>query len=472
MRIGVFPHLRSRLSCLIVGNRTAQRDSFFADDECQSVTSFQNEDQQSKNPQPKKTAEGLHRQLAWMRALCEVDRKFLASLDLQRVTAALLETVVRLYPGSTAAVWLLDSTTSRLKAVASRNLEEPECRVVAENESLRFAWEVFEKRRPLIITDLDAHSRTGAIKFLHEHGLASYFGMPLLSRHQIIGVLAVYTRASRCFTEQELEFLTMLANQAAMAVQNARLYQRTREQSVELRRANIALAKSNRTKSDLLSVMSHEFRTPLNLIMGYAGMLKEGCLGEISEEQQRALERILTSSDDLLALVVRLLQAAGIEANDVPLKCEEVVLSRMFSQIKENLRLPYEKELELVWDYPTDLPVVMTDGEKLKHVLHNLIDNAVKFTDRGQIKVSSRALPEDKKIEFEIRDTGVGIPDEALSAVFEKFHQLDSSVTRPYAGLGLGLYIAKEFTELLGGELSVSTELGKGSTFTIALPVG
>jgi signal transduction histidine kinase len=264
----------------------------------------------------------------------------------------------------------------------------------------------------------------------------------------------------------------MLGNQAAMAVQNARLYQRTREQSGELRRTNSALAKSNRTKSDLLSVMSHEFRTPLNLIMGYAGMLKEGCLGEISAEQQKALGRILTSSDDLLALVVRLLQATGIEANDVPLKCEEVVLSHLLAQIKANLRLPCEKELELVWDCPADLPVVMTDGEKLKHVLHNLIDNAVKFTDRGQIKVSSRAFPEDKKIEFEIRDTGVGIPDEALCAVFEKFHQLDSSVTRPYAGLGLGLYIAKKFTELLGGELSVSTELGKGSTFTIALPVG
>jgi signal transduction histidine kinase len=125
-----------------------------------------------------------------------------------------------------------------------------------------------------------------------------------------------------------------------------------------------------------------------------------------------------------------------------------------------------------VWDYPLNLPNIKTDGEKLKYVLRNLIDNAVKFTDCGQIKVSSRALPENKKVEFEIRDTGVGIPSEALPAVFDKFQQLDSSVTRTYAGLGLGLYIAKKFTELLGGELSVSTEVGKGSTFTVALPVG
>jgi signal transduction histidine kinase len=294
----------------------------------------------------------------------------------------------------------------------------------------------------------------------------------MLSRDKIIGVLALYTRAPRDFSEHEVEFLTTLANQAAMAVQNAQLYHRTLEQSAELHRANVSLEKSNRTKADLLSVMSHEFRTPLNLIMGYAGMLKEGCLGEISQEQQKALERILTSSDDLLALVISLLQAAGIEANTVQLNCKEVVLSNLLVQLKADLRLPREKKLELVWDCPPDLPNVVTDGEKLKYVLCNLIDNAVKFTDCGQIKVSSRALPEGKKVEFEICDTGVGIPSEALPAVFEKFQQLDSSVTRPYAGLGLGLYIAKKFTELLGGELSVSTEVGKGSTFTVALPVG
>jgi signal transduction histidine kinase len=200
-------------------------------------------------------------------------------------------------------------------------------------------------------------------------------------------------------------------------------------------------------------------------------MIKEGCLGAVSEEQQKALERILTSADDLFALVMSLLQAAGIEANSVQLKREEVGLSKLLAQLKATLRLPSNSKLELVWDYPADLPVVTTDGEKLKHVLRHLIDNAVKFTPHGQIKISSRALSESKKVEFEISDSGIGIPREALPAVFEKFQQLDGSVSRPYAGLGLGLYVAKKFTELLGGELSVSTELGKGSTFTVALPV-
>lgn len=239
----------------------------------------------------------------------------------------------------------------------------------------------------------------------------------------------------------------------------------------ELQQANVALKQSDRMKSDLLSVISHEFRTPLNLIVGYAGMLREGCLGEISKEQQRALERILTSADDLFALVMSLLQAAGIEANAVQLKREEVGIGNMLAQLKATLRLPSDRELDLVWDCPEDLPVVRTDEEKLKHVLRHLIDNAVKFTPGGQIKFCSRALPEVKKVEFEISDCGIGIPSEALPGVFERFQQLDSSVTRPYPGLGLGLYVAKRYTELLGGELNVSTDVGKGSTFTVALPV-
>ena len=474
MRIGVFSRVRSRLLCFIPERLTVQTEKFPGDDElAEAATSFENgiEGSEIRNRGGKKDAAGLHRHLAWMRALCEVDRKFLASLDLRLVTDALLETVAGLFPGSAATVWLLDTTTSRLEAVACRNLEKPEWQPTKGKGSLDFAMEVVEKKRPSIITNVGAHSRREDIEFVREHRLAVSLGIPMFSRNEIIGVLTLYSPVPRYFSGHEVEFLVTLANQAAVAVQNAQLYQRSLEQSAELSRANISLEKSNRTNADLLSVMSHEFRTPLNLIMGYAGMLNEGCLGEISEEQHKALERILTSSDDLLALVIRLLQAAGIEANTVQLNCEEVVLSNLLVQLKANLRLPCEKKLELVWDYPLDLPKVVTDGEKLKYVLCNLIENAVKFTDRGQIKVSSRALPEDKKVEFEIRDTGVGIPSEALPAVFEKFHQLDSSVTRPYAGLGLGLYVAKKFTELLGGELSVTTEVGKGSIFTVALPV-
>jgi signal transduction histidine kinase len=420
------------------------------------------------NSEPNKDREEHH--LECMRALRDMERKFAARPDLPAVTEALLETVVRLHPRRAATICLLDETTSRLEAVAWRNLAEPEWKPTAAIGDL--ATVVAAESRPSMITAVGARSNKDALRLLREHDFAAYLGIPLPAMNETIGVLSLYDKRSRAFSEHEIELLTTLAGQAAIALENARLYRRTLAQSAALDQANQALARSNRTRSDLLSIMSHEFRTPLNLIVGYAGMLKEGSLGKITAEQQKASERILTSSDDLLALVMTLLEAAAIEANDVRLKCEAVGLSRLLAQLKADLRVPRDKELEIVWDYPADLPVVMTDGGKLKQVLHNLIDNAVKFTDRGRIQVSSRPLPQGKQVQFEIFDTGVGIPSEALPIIFEKFQQLDSSVTRPYAGLGLGLYIAKKFTELLGGELSVSTELGKGSKFTVALPVG
>ena len=474
MSNGVLSRLRSRFLALNAEGLTVTTERFPAENELVgAATCFERgtESLEIKNSE-RENPEGLYRHLAWMRALCEVDQKFLASLDPQLVTDVLLDTIARFFPVSVATVWLLDGRTGRLEAMACRNRTEPENQPVAVNGDLDFAMEVMEKRMPCMTTNAGAWSDEEGRKVFRNQRLVYALGLPMLSSDEIVGVLILYTPVPHSFSEHEIGFLTTLTNQAAAAAQNAQLYQRSLEQNDELRRANVALEKSNRTQADLLSLMSHEFRTPLNLIMGYAGMLKEGCLGELSEEQQKALERILISSDDLLALVIRLLQAAGIEANAVQLNCEEVVLGNLLVQLEANLRLPCEKKLELVWDYPLNLPNIKTDGEKLKYVLRNLIDNAVKFTDCGQIKVSSRALPENKKVEFEIRDTGVGIPSEALPAVFDKFQQLDSSVTRTYAGLGLGLYIAKKFTELLGGELSVSTEVGKGSTFTVALPVG
>jgi GAF domain-containing protein len=253
------------LFCFIAERLTGQTERFPGDDElAEAAASFERgiEGSEIRNREGKKNAEGLHRHLAWMRALCEVDGKFLASLDLRLVTDALLETVARLFPGSAATVWLLDTTTSRLKAVACRNLEEPEWQPFRGKGSLDFAMEVVEKRRPSMITNVGAHSRREDIEFLREHRLAASLGMPMLSRHEIVGVLTLYSRMPRYFSEHEVEFLTTLANRAAIAVQNAQLYQRSLEQSAELSRANILLEKSNRTNADLLSVMSHEFRTP------------------------------------------------------------------------------------------------------------------------------------------------------------------------------------------------------------------
>lgn len=208
MRNGVFARLRSRLSCLNAGRLTRRKESFPVEDEwARAATPFERgiEGLEIKDPEGKNIAAGLHRHLAWMRALCEVDRKFLAGLDRQLVTDALLETVARLFPGSATTIWLLDGTTRRLEAVACRNLE-PECQAIPTNGNLGFVMEVLEKRRPAMITNVGAYSRRKDIKFLREHRMISALGFPMLSSDEILGVLALYTRVPAASVSTRLSF--------------------------------------------------------------------------------------------------------------------------------------------------------------------------------------------------------------------------------------------------------------------------
>lgn len=238
----------------------------------------------------------------------------------------------------------------------------------------------------------------------------------------------------------------------------------------ELEQANRGLLQANKAKDEFLSVMSHELRTPLNVVMGYIGMIKDGLLGEINAEQQRALDKVVTRSDDLLKMITEILQATSLEAHAVGVEVQEVSLGSFLDDLKSNYEISLKEDLSFAWDYPLELPTVRTDGEKLKHILQNLINNAIKFTERGQVTVSARYNPRAKAVEFKVADTGIGIPKEMLPSIFEMFHQGDSSETRSYGGVGMGLYIVKKFTELLGGKIEAASEPGKGSIFTVTIP--
>jgi signal transduction histidine kinase len=216
--------------------------------------------------------------------------------------------------------------------------------------------------------------------------------------------------------------------------------------------------------------MSHELRTPLNVIMGYTGIVQGGMLGEIKREQSEALEKALSHSRDLLSMIDRIMQATQIEAHEINLERAAVSLSSILDGLRSAYEFLLNDRLTLIWDYPSDLPVLQTDGDKLKHILQNLIDNAVKFTEEGWIKISARNLAEHKRIIFEVADTGIGVAKENLPVIFDMFRQVDGSATRRHEGIGLGLYIVKKYVGLLGGKVNVESEPGKGSTFTITIP--
>ena len=245
--------------------------------------------------------------------------------------------------------------------------------------------------------------------------------------------------------------------------QQAALYEQTRRQAADLEKAN-------RIKEDFLSVMSHELRTPLNVISGYTKLIQEGVMGAVNAEQNKALEKVTRHADELLFMVNSIMHATKIEAGVLAADKDEFWLSGFLDDLKPIYDYPYGKEIELVWEYPADLPLIYSDRDKLKHILQNLINNAIKFTDSGTIAISAREIDGKNRVEFVVQDTGIGIAAQELPLIFDRFRQADSSRTRTYGGVGLGLHIVKTFTELLGGSVSASSQLGKGSTFTVVIP--
>ena len=222
-------------------------------------------------------------------------------------------------------------------------------------------------------------------------------------------------------------------------------------------------------------------------------MIMDGLLGEVNEKQKEALGKVIGRANDQLTIVNNILHATVLETEKINIESHEVSLGDFLNQLRLGYVAPINKELTLDWDYPSELPVIKTDSGKLKQILQNLIDNALKFTGKGSVTVSARLtggskqkaegsseilptadrlLPTGGKwVEFKVVDTGVGIPQDYMPFIFDKFRQADSSETRLYGGVGMGLYIVKKFAELLGGTVEVESEPGVGSTFTVTLPL-
>ncbi len=280
-------------------------------------------------------------------------------------------------------------------------------------------------------------------------------------------------------TGDEIEGLAQQFNRMAgeLKISYATLEQKVKDKTSELEKANSELEhayanllRANKAKDEFLSVMSHELRTPLNVVMGYTGMIKEGVLGPINPQQSRALEKVIGRSTDLLIMISQILQATSIEAGKAQVDIREFDVGEFLDGIKSNYDFPLGKNVVFHWDYPREHLIVKTDAAKLKHILQNLINNSIKFTETGSISIRAAFTSQMKMLQIEVEDTGIGIQKEMLPSVFNIFHQVDSSETRSYGGVGLGLYIVKKYTDLLKGTIRVESELGKGSTFTLTLP--
>jgi len=228
----------------------------------------------------------------------------------------------------------------------------------------------------------------------------------------------------------------------------------------------------NRGKAELLNVLSHELKTPLTVIAGFTQALKGEVMGSVTAEQSAALEKILQQSGTLLEIMNAILDTASIETSAAEIRREEVALNEILDDLRNAyLGVSENSQRLVVWDYSVDLPKISTDGAKLKIILRNLINNALKFTERGEIRVTVRYHGRQNTVEFSIKDTGIGIDRVDTDLIFHKFWQADVAKIKDHGGMGLGLYIVREFCELLGGSITVDSHLGHGSEFKVTMPV-
>jgi PAS domain S-box-containing protein len=258
----------------------------------------------------------------------------------------------------------------------------------------------------------------------------------------------------------------------ALEEERASFAQKFEERTEELSRANAELARAARLKDEFLAIMSHELRTPLNVVLGMSEALQDGIYGPLNERQLNALRRIGESGHHLLAIITDILDLSQISTGRIELDIGPVAVE---SVCQAGLRFinqeVQKKRLTLSFEFDRVVTTIRTDGRRLKQALVNLLDNAVKFTpEEGKIGLEVEGDPENRVVRFTVWDTGIGIAKEDMNRLFQPFMQLDSSLSRKYEGTGLGLILVYRIVDLLGGGVSVESEVGKGSRFTILLP--
>jgi signal transduction histidine kinase len=411
----------------------------------------------------------LARSVGELKALGEVGRAVSSTLDLETVLSTIVAHAVELSTTNGGIIYEYDEPTQGFHLRASYRME-PELVQAYQATPLRLGQGATGRAaatsKPEEITDLlqEQELPTRGIRpMLSRLGYRSLLAVPLLLEKRIMGVLTVFRREVGNFSPEVVNLLQTFAAQSALAIQNARLYREIEEKSRQIEAAN-------RHKSEFLANMSHELRTPLNAIIGFSEVLQERLFGELNEKQAEYTDDILTSGRHLLSLINEILDLSKVEAGrmelelatfDLPLAIDNARTFVRERAIKHGITLDVDVD-ERLGDY-------VGDERKIKQILLNLLSNAVKFTaEGGRIEISARKIS--GSVEISVSDTGIGIAPEDLPKIFEEFRQVGSDYSHKVEGTGLGLTLAKKFVELHGGKIWVTSEFGKGSTFSFSLP--
>jgi signal transduction histidine kinase len=323
--------------------------------------------------------------------------------------------------------------------------------------------EAIASRQPLQVPDLMRRPSNILRDIAVEAGLRAALIVPLLSTDGPVGALVLQRRQLGEFTPSVVTLMQSFADQSAIALENAHLFEEIAQKSRELEIAS-------QHKSQFVANMSHELRTPLAAILGYAELIQEGFYGPLPEKAFDSLTRIRSNGKHLLGLINTVLDIAKIESGQFTLNMSEYAIESVVETVRAATEsLAQNKKLTLMTSVDKALPVGLGDEQRLTQVLLNLVGNAIKFTETGEVRVTARSS--DGHFNVSVSDTGPGIPAEHQTRIFEQFQQVDNSNTRAKGGTGLGLAIAKQIMEMHGGRIWVASTLGKGSTFQMELPI-
>ena len=408
----------------------------------------------------------LGRSVSELQALGEVSHAVNSTLDLETVLSTIVAKAVQLSDTEAGAIYAYDEQAREFRLRATYGMDQSlidaltHRHVGLDEPNIAAA---FAQREPIQVADLREEAASDLNEIILHAGYRARMVAPMLGGKDIVGMLVVRRRTPGEFAKNIVDLIKTFAAQSALAIQNARLFREIEDKSRQLEVAS-------QHKSQFLANMSHELRTPLNAILGYTELMADGAYGEPSEKMMGVLKRLESNGRHLLGLINDVLDLSKIEAGQLVLELSDYLVQDIAQTVRSTLEpLAADKKLAFKIEVAPQLPPGRGDGRRLTQVLINLVGNAIKFTDAGEVAIKADA--NDGSFHVSVRDTGPGISAADQAKLFQEFQQADNAITRKKGGTGLGLAISKRIIEMHGGRIRVESQPGQGSTFAFTLPI-